>query len=366
MENNLIITGQNSIMANFVKTDDILKDMCGIIESSREAAYQAVNTALIRRNWLIGYRIAEEELQGENRAEYGANVIKKLAKDLTAGYGKGFTKTNLYNFYSFYKTYPEIFHSPSGKFNNLLSWTHYRVLLQVNDKEARDWYANEASAQNWSVKTLQRNISSQYYYRMLQTQKKEVVEAEMKELTAECQNDKLEYIKNPVIAEFLGLSTNTDFTESDLEKSILSNLQQFLMELGKGYAFVARQQHIHTEKQDYYIDLVFYNYILKCFVLIDLKTHKISHQDVGQMDMYIRMYDELKRSEGDNPTIGIVLCSDTDEDIARYSVMHGNEQLFASKYKLYLPTEEELKAEIEMQKTLFYLQQQENEIEKKG
>ena len=366
MENNLIITGQNSIMANFVKTDDILKDMCGIIESSREAAYQAVNTALIRRNWLIGYRIAEEELQGENRAEYGANVIKKLAKDLTAEYGKGFTKTNLYNFYSFYKTYPEIFHSPSGKFNNLLSWTHYRVLLQVNDKEARDWYANEASAQNWSVKTLQRNISSQYYYRMLQTQKKEVVEAEMKELTAECQNDKLEYIKNPVIAEFLGLSTNTDFTESDLEKSILSNLQQFLMELGKGYAFVARQQHIHTEKQDYYIDLVFYNYILKCFVLIDLKTHKISHQDVGQMDMYIRMYDELKRSEGDNPTIGIVLCSDTDEDIARYSVMHGNEQLFASKYKLYLPTEEELKAEIEMQKTLFYLQQQENEIEKKG
>ena len=170
MENNLIITGQNSIMANFVKTDDILKDMCGIIESSREAAYQAVNTALIRRNWLIGYRIAEEELQGENRAEYGANVIKKLAKDLTAEYGKGFTKTNLYNFYSFYKTYPEIFHSPSGKFNNLLSWTHYRVLLQVNDKEARDWYANEASAQNWSVKTLQRNISSQYYYRMLQTQ----------------------------------------------------------------------------------------------------------------------------------------------------------------------------------------------------
>ncbi len=198
------------------------------------------------------------------------------------------------------------------------------------------------------------------------TQKKEVVEAEMKELTAEYQNDKLEYIKNPVIAEFLGLSTNTDFTESDLEKSILSNLQQFLMKLGKGYAFVARQQHIHTEKQDYYIDLVFYNYILKCFVLIDLKTHKISHQDVGQMDMYIRMYDELKRSEGDNPTIGIVLCSDTDEDIARYSVMHGNEQLFASKYKLYLPTEEELKAEIEMQKSLFYLQQQEKETEKNG
>ena len=309
--------------------------MCSIIESSQKAAYQAVNTALVQRNWLIGYRIAEEELQGEGRAEYGAEIIKGLARELTAEYGKGFTKTNLYNFYSFYKAYPEIFHSSSGKFETLLSWTHYRTLLQVNDKIARDWYEKEALEQTWSVRTLQRNISSQY------------------------QNDKLEFIKNPVITEFLGLSSNTDFTESDLEKSILSNLQKFLMELGKGYAFVARQQHIHTEKQDYYIDLVFYNYILRCFVLIDLKTEKITHQDVGQMDMYIRMYDELKRNEGDNPTLGIVLCSDTDEDIARYSVMHGNEQLFASKYKLYLPTEEELREEIETQKTIFYLQQQE-------
>lgn len=225
----------------------------------------------------------------------------------------------------------------------------------------RDWYEKEALEQTWSVATLQRNISSQYYYRMLQTQRQDLVENEMKELTAGYQNDKYEFIKSPVIAEFLGFAQNTDFTESDLEKSILSNLQKFLMELGKGYAFVARQQHIHTEKQDYYIDLVFYNYILKCFVLIDLKTEKISHADVGQMDMYIRMYDELKRGEGDNPTIGIVLCSDTDEDIARYSVMHGNEQLFASKYKLYLPTEEELKAESETQKAMFYLQQQENE-----
>lgn len=359
MENDLVNIGQNSIMSSYVKSDDILKDMCGIIESSRKAAYQAVNSALVQRNWLIGYRIAEEELQGDNRAEYGASIIKKLAKELTAEYGKGYTKTNLYHFYSFYKTYPEIFHSASGIL--LLSWTHYRTLLQVNDKDARDWYEKEALEQTWSVATLQRNISSQYYYRMLQTQRQDLVENEMKELTAGYQNDKYEFIKSPVIAEFLGFAQNTDFTESDLEKSILSNLQKFLMELGKGYAFVARQQHIHTEKQDYYIDLVFYNYILKCFVLIDLKTEKISHADVGQMDMYIRMYDELKRGEGDNPTIGIVLCSDTDEDIARYSVMHGNEQLFASKYKLYLPTEEELKAEIETQKAMFYLQQQENE-----
>lgn len=359
MEDKFLNIGQNSVMANFVKTDDILKDMCGIIESSREVAYRAVNTTLVQRNWLIGYRIAEEELQGEGRAEYGAEIIKRLSKELTAEYGKGFTKTNLYHFYSFYKAYPEIFHSPSGKFNTLLSWTHYRTLLQVNDKAARDWYEKEALEQTWGVRTLQRNISSQYYYRMLQTQKQDLVKQEMKELTSSYQNDKLEFIKNPVIAEFLGLAPNTDFTESDMEKSILSNLQKFLMELGKGYAFVARQQHIRTEKQDYYIDLVFYNYILKCFVLIDLKTEKISHQDVGQMDMYIRMYDELKRSEGDSPTIGIVLCSDTDEDIARYSVMHGNEQLFATKYKLYLPTEEELRAEIETQKAMFYLQQQE-------
>lgn len=363
MMDKLLHMEQNSVMANFVKTDDIVKDMCEIIDSSRRMAYQAVNTALVRRNWLIGYRIAEEELHGGERAEYGANVIKRLAKELTAEYGKGFTKSSLYSFYAFYKAYPDIFQTVSGKSERLLSWSHYATLLQVNDKIARDWYEKEAHEQTWSVRTLQRNISSQYYYRMLQTQKKELVRKEMQELTKEYQNDKLEFIKNPVVTEFLGLATNTDFTESELEKSILSNLQQFLMELGKGYAFVARQQHIQTEKQDYYIDLVFYNYILKCFVLIDLKTQKITHQDVGQMDMYIRMYDELKRSEGDNPTIGIVLCSDTDEDIARYSVLNGNEQLFASKYKLYLPTEEELRAEIETQKTMFYLQQQDSKIE---
>lgn len=354
VENLTIPTGMSS---DFKMSDDIFKDMCEIIDSSRDVAYRAVNVALIQRNWLMGYRIAVEELNGEDRATYGAEVIKKLSKKLTDKYGKGYTKTNLYNYYLFYKSYPEIFHSPSGKSNELLTWTHYRVLLQVYDPKARLWYEKEAVKQTWSVRTLQRNISSQYYYRMLQTQKQELVENEMKKITAEYQGDKLEFIKNPVVAEFLGLSSNTDFTETDLEKSILSNLQNFLIELGKGYAFVARQQHIHTEKQDYFIDLVFYNYILKCFVLVDLKKEKITHQDVGQMDMYIRMYDELKRNEGDNPTIGILLCSETDEDIAKYSIMHGNEQLFASKYKLYLPTEDELRAEIEAQKAIFYLQQ---------
>ena len=228
----------------------------------------------------------------------------------------------------------------------------------MEDQKARAWYEKEAAEQFWSVRTLQRNISSQYYYRLLKSQIKEPVEEEMKKLNAPYQADKLEFIKNPIIAEFLGMEGDISFTETELEKSIITNIQKFLMELGKGYAFVARQQRIHTEKEDYYIDLVFYNYILKCFVLIDLKTSKITHQDVGQMDMYIRMFDELKRNEGDNPTIGIVLCSDTDEDIARFSVLHGNEQLFASKYKLYLPTEEELRAEIETQKAMFYLKQE--------
>ena len=240
-----------------------------------------------------------------------------------------------------------------------LSWSHYRALLQVKDERARAWYAKEAVDQAWAVRTLQRNIDSQYYYRLLSSQHKNLVEAEMRKLVTPYQQDKMEYLKNPIVAEFLGLESKIDMTETQLESAILSNLQKFLMELGKGYAFVARQQHIHTEKQDYYIDLVFYNFILKCFVLIDLKTGKITHQDVGQMDMYIRMYDELKRSKDDNPTLGIVLSSETDEDIARYSVMHGSEQLFASKYKLYLPSEDELRAEIENQKAIFYLQQKE-------
>ena len=233
-------------------------------------------------------------------------------------------------------------------------------MLQVYDKEARDWYAKEAYDQTWSIRTLQRNISSQYYYRMLKSQDKEGVEEEMKELTSPLQ-DKLEFIKNPIIAEFLGLEQNTLYHESDLEQCIIDNLQKFLMELGKGYAFVARQQRIHTDKEDYYIDLVFYNYILKCFVLIDLKTEKVTHQDIGQMDMYVRMYDDLKKTEGDNPTLVIVLCAETDEDIAKYSVLHGNEQLFASKYKLYLPSDEELRAGIEAQKRIYFLQKEEKD-----
>ncbi len=357
--NNLPVGTNNILMENYRNTDNITVDIGEIILSAQKTAYRAVDTILLQRNWLIGKRIAEEELAGKNRSEiYGIEIIKKLSRELTEKYGKGYTKTNLYSFYTFYKEYKDIFHSVGGK-SGMLSWTHYRILLQVHDLKARVWYEKEAYEQTWSTKTLQRNINTQYYYRLLQSKNKSAVEAEMKEKTLNYQNDKLEFVKNPIIAEFMGLSANTDMTESKLETAILNNLQKFLMELGKGYAFVARQQHIHTEKEDYYIDLVFYNYILKCFVLIDLKTNKITHQDVGQMDMYVRMYDELKKREDDNPTIGLVLCEETDEDIARYSVLHGNEQLFASKYKLYLPDEEELRREISRQKAIFQLQQNE-------
>ena len=296
-----------------------------------------------------------EEQGGEQRAEYGAQLLRTLSKALTGEFGKGFSERNLRNFRLFYLTFSdmEIWHTRVPN----LTWSHFRALLSVTDTKARDWYLAEASSENWSVRTLDRNIGSQYYYRLLQSQHKEPVIREMQQKTGEYQKDKHEFIKNPVVAEFLGLSSNIDFTESNLESSILTHIQKFLLELGKGYAFVARQQHISTDVGDFYIDLVFYNYLLKAFLLIDLKTTKITHQDVGQMDMYVRMYDDLKRTEGDNPTIGLILCSETSKDIAKYSILHENPQLFAAKYLTYLPSEEDLRREIETQKEIFQIQQ---------
>ena len=336
--------------------ENILQDVCTIIDESKNYAYKAVNNALVKRNWLIGKRIAEEELKGRKRADYGEEVIKELSKSLTKIYGKGFDMSNLYRFLNFYKYFPQIFDALRQNFQ-ILTWTHYRILLQVPDKNARNWYEKEALEQTWSYRTLQRNIETQYYYRLLKSQKKEPVINEMLENNKNNQKlNKLEFVKNPVIAEFLGYSLDSSYTETELETKIINNLQKFMIEFGKGYAFVGRQVLIRTAKEDYYIDLVFYNFILKCFILIDLKIKKITHQDVGQMDMYVRMYDELKKREDDNPTIGILLCSETDEDIARFSVLKGNEQLFATKYKLYLPTEEELKAEINYQKAMLEIE----------
>lgn len=353
---------QDSKIVTIENTSDIFADVQSIIEQTRKYAYQAINVAMVRRNWLLGKRIADEELQSADRAEYGKEVIRRLSDYLTRQYGKGFTKSNLYQFVQFYKLFPDIFHAVSGK-SQILSWTHYRNLLRIADKSARDWYLNEAVKEVWSARTLDRNIASQYYYRLLQSQNRAIVKDEMNNLTESYQCDRLEFIKNPIVAEFLGLAQNTDLSETKLETSIITHIQKFVMELGKGYAFVARQQHIKTDMGDYFIDLVFYNYILKCFLLIDLKTSRITHQDVGQMDMYVRMYDDLKRTEGDNPTIGLILCSETSEDMARYSVLHDNERLFQARYLTYLPSVDQLKEEIEMQKEVFRLQQEDNKLE---
>lgn len=338
------------------KDTRLFEDACHIIEQSRDAAYRSVNIALLRRNWELGRRIDEEILNGENRAEYGAGIIKELSKELTNRYGKGFTKSNLYSFLRFSRFFPQIFQSKIGKSQELLHWTHYSLLINIDDADAREWYAHEAFAENWKVSTLRRNIASQYYYRLLQSQDKDGVKREMLSITSNQNPDKLEFIKNPVIAEFLGLSSNNDFYESELESSIITHLEKFLLELGKGYAFVARQKHISTDMGDFFIDLVFYNYILKCFLLIDLKTTQISYQDVEQMDMYVRMFDELQRHDGDNPTIGLILCSQTSKDMAKYSILSDSNQIFQARYLTYLPTEEELRNEIEHQKEVFMLQ----------
>jgi predicted nuclease of restriction endonuclease-like (RecB) superfamily len=337
--------------SNSSDNNNLITEIKLILSEARQKAYSAVNTAMVDAYWLIGKRIVEEEQNGESRAEYGKKVLENVSVALTADFGKGFSLRNIRNFRLFYLKFPDL---PAIRqtLSAELSWSHYQLLMTVSDKSAQKYYLKESAAGNWSVRTLDRNISTLYYQRLLSSQVKEPVEVEMKNKTADFQNDKYEFIKNPAVLEFLNLPGNLGYSEAELEKALIDNLQKFLLELGKGYAFVERQQHIRTETSDFYIDLVFYNYILKCFVIIELKTHKISHQDIGQLDMYVRMYDELKKQEGDNPTIGILLCSETDHIIAKYSVLNANQQLFATKYMQYLPTEAELIAEIEREKLI--------------
>lgn len=332
------------------KESTLVSDVRNIVEQGLQTAFQGVNSVLLHTYWLVGRRIVEEEQHGEKRAAYGKTLLKGLANQLVPIYGTSYSERNLYSMRQFFLMFNDI-EILNSRVQNL-TWTHFRKLLRVTDDDARYWYMREASREVWSVRTLDRNIASQYYYRLLQSPKKEAVIAEMHQLTAPLQEPR-EMIKSPVVAEFLGLPTNAAFTETELERAIIHHLKDFLLELGKGFAFVAEQQHIRTEQNDYYLDLVFYNYLLKSFVLIDLKTTRLSYQDVGQMDMYLQMYDELKRSEGDNPTVGIILCSETDGDVARYSTLAKNDQLFAAKYLTYLPTEEQLRREIEQQKLLF-------------
>ncbi len=341
------------------KIDKLFLDVKQIIDEGRRQGSDAISAVICMTNWRIGRRIILEEQHGETRAEYGKAIINSLSKKLVVEYGnnKSISPRDLRNYRQFYLTFRD-FEIWYARVPNL-NWTHYRSLLRVQNEDARKWYLAEASKEHWSTRTLDRNINSQYYFRLLQSPKKEAVVAEMKSKTVNYDNDRLEFLKNPIVAEFLGLSPNNDFTETKLETAIIDHLQKFIMELGKGYAFVARQQLIRTDLKDYYIDLVFYNYILKCFLLVDLKTSEITHQDIGQMDMYIRMYDNLKCTDGDNPTIGLLLCAETSKDLARYSILHDNAQLFATKYLTYLPKREDLIAEIEQQKEFFELQEKE-------
>lgn len=364
-----------------------VSDLKSIAGEARRQAYRAADHLLVVRNWLIGWRIVEQEQEGKERAEYGKRVLELASQSLTEEYGRGFSLTSIKNMRSFYTKFRnlQIRQSLLDEFNitqfpnrqslpdesvipfySNVSWLHYERLMRVKDEVERLWYLKETARTQWDYRTLQRNISSQYCRRLLQTpeQLRHEVTNEMNSLTADFERDKLSYLKNPVIAEFLGLSQNPIYCESNLETAIIDHLQTFIMELGKGYAFVARQQHIKTDMGDFYIDLVFYNIILKSYLIIDLKTTQITHQDVGQMDMYIRMYDELKKEEGNNPTIGLLLCSDTSKDLARYSILKDSKQLFAAKYLTYLPTEEELSREIREQKEFFELQEGKRDFEK--
>ena len=362
----------------------LVNDLKTIVSKARSKAFAAVNYSLVERNWRIGKRIVEEEQNGEARAEYGKHIIEVASAALTEEFGKGFSETNIRTFRKFFLIFRnlEIQQTVSAESNlpkqqtlsdnlsshfqkgqtppaqfklRLLPWSHYERLIRIEDKRARDWYAKEAFEQGWSYRTLSRNINTLYYERFLMSKDKAPVEKEMKEKTNEFQQDKLEYIKSPVVMEFLGLPSDSSLKESKLESAIIDNLEKFLMEMGKGYALVARQQHIRTEENDYYIDLVFYNYLIKSFILVDLKVNRITYQDVGQMDMYLQMYDKMKKGPDDNPTIGIILCAETDSDVARYSTLAKNDQMFAAKYKLYLPDKEDLRREIERQKELYLM-----------
>lgn len=337
-----------------LKEQNFVNDVRSIIEQGRKMAYAAAGQAAITTYWNVGRRIVEEEQAGKVRAEYGKNLMKNLADDLVPSYGNSYSKRNLDYYKKFYLLFPDI-QIVNARVHNL-EWSHVRRILSVTNSEARLWYLTVASESMWSVRKLDRNISTQYYERRLAAQSP----ANVEDLPKDKNKDPMEYIKNPFVAEFMGFKRDTKYSESELEQALTDNLEKFILELGRGFAFVERQQHIVTDTDDFYIDLVFYNFKMKRFVIFELKTHRLTHQDIGQLDMYVRMYDDLMRGEDDQPTIGVLLCADTDNTIARYSVLHDSEQIFAAKYMTYMPTEEELKQEIDQQKR-FFMEQHETE-----
>jgi predicted nuclease of restriction endonuclease-like (RecB) superfamily len=323
----------------------LLGELRGLIVAARQSALRAVDVIQVQTCWEVGRHIVEFEQGGAARAAYGKRLLPQLAEALTAEFGSGFDERNLRHMRAFYNAFPI-----RNALRTELSWTHYRTLSRIESEAARLWYMNEAADQNWNTRDLDRQIGRLYYERLLASQDRAAVEQEAQEKT---ERTPREFVRDPVLLEFLGLPDAGRLLEANLEQALMDELQAFLLELGKGFAFVARQQRISTESKDFYIDLVFYNYLLKCFVLFDLKTGELTHQDIGQMDMYVRMYDDLRRGEGDNPTVGIILCSDKDASVVRYSVLHENEQLFATKYKLILPSEEELRQELERERSRF-------------
>ena len=339
-------------------SNNYINEVKEILKNARQKVYTAINSAMVEAYWEIGRRIVEEEQRGKERAEYGKEILQNLSKELTEEFGKGYSYRTLREIRQFYLMFSDFekWRTVSAK----LTWSHFQKVLRVSNEKARIFYLTEAAENMWSVRTLDRNISTLYYNRIVASIDKKIVENEMQDKTKKLQAK--EFIKNPVVLEFLDLPTSMSYTENELEKALIDDIQKFMMELGKGFAFVERQQYIRTENSDFYIDLVFYNYILKCFIIVELKTEKLTHQDIGQLDMYVRMYDDLKKQENDNPTIGLLLCTETDGTIIKYSVLNDNKNLFASKYVNYLPSEEELINEIERQKTLFESKKN-NEVE---
>lgn len=332
-------------MSNLEPLPSLLAALRGLIVQARQQVLRSVDIVQVQTYWQIGKHIVEFEQGGQARAAYGKRLLAELAEALTGEFGKGFDERNLRNMRAFFQAFPNW-----NALRTELSWTHYRLLLRVDTPEARFWYMQEAAGQNWSTRILERQMSTLYYERLLSSSNKEQLLAESRQVLQAKTHTPRDFVRDPVMLEFLGLPDTGRLLEADLERALMDKLQQFLLELGKGFAFVARQQRISTETQDFYIDLVFYNYLLKCFVLIDLKTGHLAHQDIGQMDMYVRMYDDLRRGADDNPTVGILLCGSKDQSVVRYSILHESEQLFASKYRLVLPSEEELRREIERER----------------
>ena len=326
-----------------IQSNPIYQSIKEIIRHSRERVYRMANAALLETYWHIGKIILEDEQKGNTKAEYGKATLKNLAIQLTLEFGKGFDERNLNNMRAFYTAFP-IWNALRTE----LSWTHYRLICRLDTEQKRNYYLTESINANWNSRELQRQINSLAFERVV------------KHLPENNQPNIQNLIKDPYIFEFLGLATDTKQTEFVIETAIIDHIQQFLLEFGKGFAFVARQQHMVTDTSDFFIDLVFYNYLLKCFVIIDLKTGPLAHQDIGQIDMYVRMYDDLKRNPDDNPTIGILLCSEQDETIVKYSVLNDKNNLFASKYLLYLPKEDELKQLIEQDRLKFELDNEES------